>query len=98
VTTHHVGLEAQDLRLLVRSYWAVAQNPHDLAEAIAILGNGLLGQAQLGLGVVEEWLDHGRQLGDLKIFFGHAKRPFRCRLASASRRAFLIVEAFDSLK
>jgi len=98
VAAHHVGLKAQDIRLLVLSHGPVAQNPHDLAEAIAILGNGLLGQAQLGLGVVEKRLDHGRQLGDLKIFFGHAKRPFRCRLASASRRAFLIVEAFDSLK
>jgi len=59
VAAHHVGLKAQDLRLLVLGHWAVAQNPHDLAEAIAILGNGLLGQAQLGAGVVEEWLDHG---------------------------------------
>jgi hypothetical protein len=59
VTAQHVGLKSQDIRLLVQNYGAVAQDPHDLAEAVAILGNGLLGQAQLGLGVVEEWLDHG---------------------------------------
>ena len=98
MAAQHVCLKAQDIRLLVLSHGAVAQDPHDLAEAVAILGNGLLSQAQLGFGVVEEWFGHGRQLGVLKFFFGHAKRPFRCRLASASRRAFLIVEAFHSFE
>jgi hypothetical protein len=39
VAAHHVGLKAQDLRLLVKNNGAVAQDPHDLAEAVAILGN-----------------------------------------------------------